>query len=376
MLDRLARDYHCEIHLFAQRVTDLPVTRWAPHPPAEPGVIFWHRVPAIRGPLLFSFVSWYFLNRFCRWSFALFHHFQFDLVLSAGINCLDANVVIVHAIFHRLRQLSHDQSEPTLHTLGSFRRAHRRAYYALLTRLERRIYSNPGVALAAVSARTAVQLNSYFHRDDVRVIPNGVDSVQFSPSNRLSRRPEARLRRKLQPDDFVLLLIGNDWDVKGLATVIRAMAIVPDLPLQLIVVGSDAPLPFEQLSKQLGVSSRCRWEQPSGDVLDCYAAADLYVSPTREDSFGLPVAEAMASGLPVITSTFAGVSALVQDGIDAFVLGDPLDAPTLAKLLQLLHGQPELRARMGNAAAQTALAWTWDHNAASVWQLLKSLKAT
>ena len=202
-----------------------------------------------------------------------------------------------------MRQLSHDQSEPTLHTLGSFRRAHRRAYYALLTRLERRIYSNPGVALAAVSARTAVQLNSYFHRDDVRVIPNGVDSVQFSPSNRLSRRPEARLRRKLQPDDFVLLLIGNDWDVKGLATVIRAMAIVPDLPLQLIVVGSDAPLPFEQLSKQLGVSSRCRWEQPSGDVLDCYAAADLYVSPTREDSFGLPVAEAMASGLPVITST-------------------------------------------------------------------------
>src|SRR5277367_6470820 len=69
LLDRLARDYHCEIHLFAHHVEDLPVTRWDPHHPTENGVIFWHPVPAVRAPLLFSFVVWFLLNRFWRWAF-------------------------------------------------------------------------------------------------------------------------------------------------------------------------------------------------------------------------------------------------------------------------------------------------------------------
>lgn len=376
LLERLARDYHCEIHLFAQRVEDLPVTRWHAGHPAENGVIYWHPVPVVGGPLLFNFVAWYLLNRLSRWAFAVFRRCQFDVVLSAGVNCPDANVVIVHAIFRRLRELSLEESAADVPLGSRFRRAHRRAYYALLTNLERRIYTNPRVALAAVSRRTAAQLGSYFRRSDVRVIPNGIDTTQFSPAKRLARRQECRGRRNLLPEDFVLLLIGNDWDVKGLAIVLRAMVLVRDLPLQLIVVGSDAPAPFQELSKRLGVFGRCRWEKPSSEVLDFYAAADLYVSPSREDSFGLPVAEAMACGLPVITSSFAGVSALVTDGVDGFVLEDPLDAQTLAKLLRLLHDQPTLRGRIGSAAAETALAWSWDRNAAAVWELLQSFAAT
>ncbi len=373
LLDRLARDYHCEIHLFAQRVEDLPVTRWDPHYPAENGVIFWHPVPAVRGPLLFSFVSWFLLNRVWRWAFTFFRRLHFAFVLSPGINCSEADVIIVHAIFQRLQELSREQNAAASPPRSGFRRAHRRAYYALLAALERRIYTSPRIALVAVSQRTATQLADYFHRSDVRVIPNGVDTTQFSSSKRLARRAEARNRRNLQSGDFVLLLIGNDWDVKGLGTVLRAMTLLPDLPVHLLSVGSDPPEHFQDMSKRLGIFDRCLWEKPSSEVLDFYAAADLYVSPSREDSFGLPVAEAMACGLPVITSAFAGVSGLLHDGIDGFVLSDPLDASTLAKLFQLLYSQPELRERMGNAAAQTALAWTWDRNAASVWELLRNL---
>ncbi|HME13236.1 MAG TPA: glycosyltransferase family 4 protein [Candidatus Acidoferrum sp.] len=374
LVERLARDYHCEIHLFSQRVEDLPVTPWSRHRSAESGVIFWHRVPSAEGPLLFSFVFWYLLNRLCRWSFTFWHGAEFTLVLSPGVNCSDANVVIVHAIFHRLRELSQDHSEPTLQALCLFRRIHRQTYYALLTGLERRIYSNQRVTLAAVSKRTAAQLASYFHRTDVRVVSNGVDTVLFSPLERLARREQARDRRGFRTGDFVLLLIGNDWEVKGLATILRAMALLGDAPLRLIVVGSDSPQAFQQLAQGLGVFGRCQWEQPSSDVLDFYAAADVYVSPTREDSFGMPVAEAMACGLPVITSSDAGVSELLHDGIDGFVLRDPLDVSTLAKLLRLLHGQPELRERIGHSATQSALAWTWDRNAAAVWKLLNNRK--
>jgi len=283
---------------------------------------------------------------------------------------MDADVVIVHALFHRLQELAREQdhhaARPSL-----LRRIHRRAYYALLAGLERRIYTDPKVSLAAVSQRTATLLADYFHRQDVRVIPNGVDTAQFSPSARLALRAEARLRRAIQETDFVLLLIGNDWRVKGLETVLRAMSSLRDLPILMIAAGDDSPPTFRETAKSLGISERCRFEPSREDVLDFYAAADLYVSPSREDSFGLPVAEAMACGLPVITSTHAGVANMIRDGMDGFILRQIDDSHDLAGILQRLYEDELLRRTVGDAAAKAALEWTWDRNAAEVWELLK-----
>jgi len=85
----------------------------------------------------------------------------------------------------------------------------------------------------------------------------------------------------------------------------------------------------------------------------------------------MPVAEAMACGLPVITSAFAGVSALLHDGADSFILRDPHDVESLARLLRMLCEQTDLRTRLGQAAAKTALEWNWDRNAAAIWEFLK-----
>ncbi|OLB34306.1 MAG: hypothetical protein AUH11_18690 [Acidobacteria bacterium 13_2_20CM_57_17] len=283
---------------------------------------------------------------------------------------MDADVIIVHALFRRLQELAneevHDLAKP-----GFLRRLHRRAYYTLLARLERRIYADPAVSLAAVSQRTATLLNDYFHRRDVRVIPNGVDTARFSPSARLALRHEARLRRKIQKADLVLLLIGNDWRVKGLETVLRAVGALRELPILVIAAGDDSPDFFLETANALGISERCRFEPSREDVLDFYSAADLYVSPSREDSFALPVAEAMACGLPVITSMDAGVAELIHDGMDGFILRRSEDFQALAKLLGRLYADEVLRDNVGSAAAKAAIQWTWDANAAGVWDLLK-----
>jgi UDP-glucose:(heptosyl)LPS alpha-1,3-glucosyltransferase len=324
----------------------------------------------MRGPHLLQFVAWLLLNAVCRVWDRRVRGLRFDLVLSPGINCLDADVVIVHALFHRLQELSREEDRDSAKP-GVFRRLHRRAYYALLTNLERRLYSDPKVVLAAVSRRTADLLAHYFQRQDVPVIPNGVDAAQFSPSARLARRKEARKARNFRENDFVLLLIGNDWRVKGLPAVLRAMGTLRGLPFRLIVAGNDAPESFRESAKQLGILERCHFEPPRQEVLDLYAAADLYVSPSLEDSFGLPVAEAMACGLPVITSPFAGVSELIHNGVDGFVLSDPRDSHELARLLQHISQDDLLKIRIGSAAANVAVGWTWDRNAAAVFQLLK-----
>jgi glycosyltransferase involved in cell wall biosynthesis len=375
LLERLARRYHCQIHLYSQRVDDVVLDDVDVPPVAEAGAIWWHKVPSVGGPHLLQFVSWVAANGFLRWYYRLFCNASFDLVLSPGINCLNADVVIVHALFHRLRELSCEETNDASAQAGFLRRIHRRAYYGLLTALERCVYSDRSVSLAAVSQHTADLLAQYFLRRDVRVVPNGVDTGQFSASARLGRRSEARKRRNFRDADFVLLLIGNDWRVKGVPAILAAMAAAPALPLHLLVAGNDAVDPFREMAKDLGILERCQWEPPRGDVIDLYAAADVYVSPSHEDSFGLPVAEAMACGLPVITSVFAGVSGLVRDEVDGFVLPDPDDAHALAQLFERLHIDEALRHRIGRAAAGEALDWTWDRNAEAIWELLNDVAA-
>ena len=370
LLDRLVRDKHCEIHLYAQRVEGLtfalPGTAILP----DSGILIWHRVPALSGPHLFQFLAWLFLNSLCRARDRWLHGLRFDLLLSPGINCLHPDVVIVHALFHRLRELAGAEDRASVQP-GLFRQLHRRAYYGLLTALERRIYTDPNVSLAAVSTRTATHLKEYFHREDVRVIPNAVDAVQFSPAARLALRMDARRRRNLREGDFVLLLIGNDWRVKGLDTIFRALSTLRESPILVIAAGDDSPNSFQMLAKALGILDRCRFEPSLSDVLDLYAAADLYVSPSREDSFGLPVAEAMACGLPVITSINAGVAALIHDGMDGFILRHSDDFQALAQIVQRLQQDETLRKNTGAAGARAAELWTWDRNAADIWESLK-----
>jgi UDP-glucose:(heptosyl)LPS alpha-1,3-glucosyltransferase len=374
LLERLARKEHCEIHLYAQHVEGLALTRTSVPSSHHFGAIVWHKIPSIPGPHLFQCFVWLFLNTVCRAWDRWVRGLRFDLVLSPGINCLDADVVIVHVLFHRLQELSaeagRDPAKP-----GFFRQLHRRAYYALLAGLERRIYSASRVSLAAVSRRTAKLLSDYFHRQDVRVIPNGVDSTQFLASSRLAVRSQARRLRNFQEGDFVLLLIGNDWRAKGLGTVLRTMGALRELPIHLVVAGDDSPDVFLEMAESLGISERCRFESSREDVLDFYAAADIYVSPSREDSFGLPVLEAMACGLPVVTSRFAGVADLIQSGENGFMLDDPDDSQALAQLLRGLIRDPERKGHIGESAAKTALEWGWDRNAAAIYSLLQDAVA-
>ena len=368
VLVRLAKNYPCEIHLFAQKVADLPVVSPQENSQANRGDIVWCPIEPTRGPHLLQFLVWYFRNRQVRRKIVRHSGRPFDLVFSPGINCSDADAIIVHALFHSLSLLSKQDHS----SVGALRKLHRNIYYRLLTFLENRIYTNPSVALAAVSPRTKSDIAKFFQRTDVQIIPNAVDATAFSSQKRQANRSSSRQNLQFAPDDIVLLLIGNDWAVKGLPTILQAMRQIQRRNLQLLVAGADDPAPFQKIAASLEIQQSCRWEPPSSDVLQFFAAADIYVSPSLEDSFGMPAAEAMACGLPVITSSQAGISAFVQNGTDAFVQKNPLDSAELARLITALSEDAVLRQRVGAAAEQKAQSWTWDKNAAQVWQFLNS----
>jgi glycosyltransferase involved in cell wall biosynthesis len=368
LLDRLRRVDGNELHLFAERVTGVEVGK-PEGSSAGHGEILWHQVPGRRGPHLLAFWAWYRRNQQMR------RGTEFDIVFSPGVNCPDADIILVHALFSRLRELAATRSAPLESELGLARRLHRLAYYRLASGLESRAYRNPQITLATVSQRTASLLAKHYGRSNVHVVPNGVDPHQFSPATRLQMRTAARWHWGFRSGELVLLLIGNDWQNKGLATVLEALGLLDSLPLRLLVVGEDAPEPFQRLAEKLGVAGRCVWERPRPDALELYAASDVYVSPSREDSFALPVLEAMACGLVAITSGCAGVSELLRPGQDAFVLGEPSDAKALATLVRRLHESPELRGSVGKQAVQTAARWSWDRHVETLWSLFRQIHA-
>lgn len=376
VLERLAGKYGCDIHLYAQHVEDLALGRAVVPSGEECGQITWHRVPRLPGPHLLGFLWWYFVNQALRWFHRRFRSLRYDLVFSPGINCPDADAIVAHIVFREFFRLVHDELRLRNTAVRSWPLIlHRSLYYRLISRLENRIYRKPAVALAAVSRLTAGEISSHFARSDVTVIPNAVDVSRFNLNERLRRRASSREALKFSEHDFVLLLVGNDWKKKGLPTLLNAASELPESALRVLVAGRDNRAPFLAQIRSLNLEGRVRFEESSPDVMQFYAAADLYAGPSLHDSFALPPIEAMACGLPVITSVNNGGSQIITEGFDGFILNNPGDSAALAQLVRQLYQHPDLRRNVGENAARTAQSYTWERTASDTWEFLKEAHA-
>jgi UDP-glucose:(heptosyl)LPS alpha-1,3-glucosyltransferase len=369
LAEHLAGTYGDDVALYAQRVADIADSRRESGPASAPTKIRWHRVATFPGPLLLKFPGWLWLNRRMRRGEISRSGNKPDVVFSPGINSLDADVILVHAIFHRLAELQ------TMGNRAGPRGLHRKLYYALLCKLERRIYGDPHVTLAAVSKHTAEQLKRYFGRNDVTVIPNGVDVEHFSPAAIGPLREAERRQRHVSAQQIVLLLIGNDWRNKGLTALLAAIGNCKESPVRLLVVGQDEQAPFRAQAETAGVRERVEFCAPVSDVRGFYAAADILVAPSLEDSFNLPVLEAMACGLPVIVSPKAGVSEWLTNGFDALLLKDPENTGGLAEAIRALASGPQLRKTLAENAVVTARKFSWDEHTAELRQLMEKAAA-
>jgi glycosyltransferase involved in cell wall biosynthesis len=376
-IERLSSKYGWGIRLFSQHVEDVNGLLTEDPKSAEGGFIRWHSVSDIPGPHLFKFLWWFFVNRSVRKSALKHLGGQSLLVYSPGINCLDADAITVHIVFHefyaRVRQELALLKTPVSRWPITL---HRKAYYKLVMALERRVYTNPKVRLAAVSHLVSAQLEKYFGRTDSTVIPNAVDTAIFNVENRLARRSASRQSLKLDDNDVVVLLIGNDWKKKGLDQLLRALAII-EIPIQLLVVGKDDPGLYRPSVRQLRLDDRVHFVAPSADVLSFYATADIYAGPSLEDAFGLPILEAMACGLPVIASVQAGASENIVDGTTGYLLRDPMNHVELARLLQQLAVDKLAAQKIGTAAAHyVKVSVSWDYNASKTREFLEKALAS
>jgi glycosyltransferase involved in cell wall biosynthesis len=350
-ISRLGSEY--EVHIYSQRVEDVDLSRMQ-----------WHRIPQLPGPHLFNFLWWFAANHLWRWWDRHFRGVRHDLVFTAGTNCLDADVISIHIVFAEFFR----QTRAEL-TLGRNpvrfwpRLLHRRLFYRLLIFLERRMYTNSNTSLILIARKTAEDLNRLYGRNgSLPIVYIGLDHRIYNPESRKQNHLKARQQLGVEPEKFVLLLVGNDWRKKGLQTLLEVLDKLKELPLLLLVAGKDEPSPYLRQIQDRGLEGKVRFMPPRSDVEWYYAAADAYVGPSLEDTFAQPPAEAMACGLPVITSATNGTAEIITDGVDGLIVQDPNDAEDLASKLCLLYQSQDLCRSLGDNAVRTAQKYTWDRN--------------
>ena len=343
-----------EIHVYSQRVADVDLSK-----------VIWHRIPKLPGPHLLNFLWWFAANYIWRGCDRLLRGLQYDLTYSPGVNCLDADVVSVHIVFAEYARRVKNQLRFSRNPVAQWPRLlHRRLYYRLVVSLERRAYTNPRTQLFGISRRVGALLEQiYGRRASLPVLYAGIDHGIFNPWKRALLREEARREIGIARERFAVLVIGNDWRNKGPAALVEAMALLKDLPIDLLVVSSEPVAVRQELVRKFGLAGAVRVLPPRKDVEFYYAAADAYAGPSLEDAFGLPPAEAMACGLPVIVSAAAGVSEIVTNGTNGLILEDPKDARALGAMIRRLCEDRELRERLGKKAAETAQQYNWERNA-------------
>ncbi len=191
-------------------------------------------------------------------------------------------------------------------------------------------------------------------------IYNGVDTQRFHPRQRLAHGD--RIRCELGVSGPLALFVGTGFARKGLDLGIRGLA-ASGMNADLAVAGAGDPAPFRRLAEELGVSERVHFLGPRSDVEALYAAANLFVLPTRYDAFSNACLEAMASGLPVATTTTNGASELIEAGTNG-LLCDSDFAPAFRAL-----ADPEGLEKLGLEARRCAERLTWEAHTDRVLEL-------
>jgi UDP-glucose:(heptosyl)LPS alpha-1,3-glucosyltransferase len=228
----------------------------------------------------------------------------------------------------------------------------------------------------------AVICNSRMVKDDIarrfgvaeaklHLIHNGVDTAHFHPGLRDEHR--AALRKKVGAGDTarIVLFVGSGFERKGVATLLDALARLPP-EVQLWVVGRDrAQAALERRAARLGVSHRVRFFGPQPDVRPFYGAADLFCLPTRYDPFPNAALEALACGLPVVTTTSCGAAELIVEGSNGSVCEAGDAAALAARLDALLAAGPSPAQRA--AARAAAEPFTLAATAARLLDLYRAL---
>lgn len=323
----------------------------------DAGLVHTHRVPAVRANALSTVLS-----------FPVPATVQvgtgWDIVHAQGVTTGRFNVVTAHICNAGWARAQRGA--------GVARTWRQRTFERVVTTLERAMYRSADHAeVIAISHQLRSELAAYYGRvERVSVIHHGVDTALFHHATP-DERAALRMGLELPADPVIALFVGDLR--KGGAVALDVLA--QSEGVHLVIVSGSEPAPYRAHAESVGVADRVTFRGSVPDVERYYGAADLFLFPSAYDAFGMVVSEAMASGLPVLTSRQAGASELIHHDEDGIVVGDATDSSAFALHVNRLARDRVARERMGLAARNTAERHTWDDVAHRTMQVYEQVLA-
>ncbi len=344
---RLTADGH-DVHLYARR--------WDPS--ALPEGLTIHQVHVPKVP---RFLRPWVFGAACRRALADANHqvtVGFDKL--SGLDVLYPQGGLYAAtVAHNLLKYRH----PMVRRLAGWLRRIDPSQCSYLA-LDRYQYRCQPLLVVAISEMVCRHFEEYYHLDpaNIRMVRIAIDLDRFDEHDRPRRRLEWRQQWGLSPEHTVALFAGMNYRLKGLEPLLRAVALIPaESSFRLLVAGSSDTAAFERLARRLHIEERVRFIGYCPDMRNGYFAADFFVHPTFYDPCSLVVLEALACGLPVITTRYNGAAEVMHPPREGFVIDDPHDLEQLAGAMKQLL-DPAKRAVCAQAARRTAAQWTFEHH--------------
>ena len=289
----------------------------------------------------------------CVWGFDTASLGTFEKAKDHGIRCVLEQTISHPRIWNRMLT---EERERVGFTFDPYPRPYPEKD---LQRVDAEIRLSDQVVCGSVFAKQTM-IAEGVRPDKVNVVPYGVDAERFVPAVPIEKRGALRL-----------LFVGHFGLRKGAWYLLQALDQLKNVPgLTLTVVGKNT-VPAKFLTS---VSGRVKFipHVPHDEVHTIYQHGDVLVLPTLYEGSALVVNEAMASGLPVITTPNAGSA--VQDGVEGFII--PIrDADALISRIEALYEDPKLRAEMGHCARRKALEQTWAEYRKGVLALWRKMEA-
>nr|BCX00978.1 MAG: N-acetyl-alpha-D-glucosaminyl L-malate synthase BshA [Bacteroidota bacterium] len=213
---------------------------------------------------------------------------------------------------------------------------------------------NQSDAVTAVSEYLRRQTEEHFRvRVPIVVIPNFVDTERFRPLNK------THFKQALCPNgEKVLVHVSNFRPLKRVSDTVHVLYRLLDrgLPATLLLVG-DGPerTQVEQLCRELRVDGHVRFLGKQEPIEEILAIADLFLMPSASETFGLAALEAMACGVPVVSTNAGGLPELIRDGESGF-LCEVGDVETMAERAYRILTDPELAETLKHNARRRAVS--------------------
>lgn len=209
-------------------------------------------------------------------------------------------------------------------------------YHYFLMWLQKRQFQNKNVKkIIAISRMVQNDVMKYYGvpKEKIAYVFNTCDLKRFCPENRDRFFLDVRKELKIPPCALVLMFAGHNFRLKGLKPLLLALKELcdenKDREIYLLVAGRGRIRTYIRLAKKLNIEKRVVFLGPVKDIEKYYAASDIYIHPTYYDSCSLTVLEALASGLPVITTKFNGAKDAILSDEGGIVIDDPSDVLAL-----------------------------------------------